>query len=168
MVDSGIGLQIQCKLLSRLCTGTQEHLPVVHIDPLHRLPVYKQQKLRILGIPSLNLGTHIEPHSLSLKLLRHLIDSLKPVMAVLPVPVHGIAVKILPCANRRILGPDEKSLSVLPAVDCKALLYLKPLELLADYPDPLVQKMHIRLLSARFTGLTISFILPNRTCNFHR
>ena len=127
MQRSAVSLQLQCQLLPRHGGRGQKHIPVVHVDALHRLPVHKQEKLRVLGIiPLINLGAHMEPHPLTVQLLRHTVDRLKPVMAVLAVPVHIPAVKRLPgrTVRLRVSRMEVISLLKLPLLDVKLLLYL--------------------------------------------
>ena len=126
MQGSRVRLQTDLEHLTLLCGRRQEDIPVVHIDALHHFPVHKQQKLRILRvIPLIDLSAHMEPHPLSIQLMRHLIRRLEPVVAVLPIPVHVLAVKILP---RRIvclgfLRTDKVSLLILPVINRKLLLH---------------------------------------------
>ena len=111
-----------------LCRRRQKYIPVVHIDPLYYFAVHKQQKLRILRIvPLIDLCAHMEPHTLSVQLFRHLIGRLKPVVTVLSIPVHLLTVKFFPCCRVRLrfLRTDIISFLILPIVNGKLLLNLQ-------------------------------------------
>ena len=68
----------------------------------------------------------MQPHALSVQLLRHLICRLEPVMAVFSIPVHVLAVKVLPRRSICLgfLRTDKIALLVFPVVDFKFLLHL--------------------------------------------
>ena len=89
---------------------------------------FKQKELRVFGIvPLVNLGTYGQPHPFPVKFLRHLVGSLKPIMAVLPIPVHLLAVKIFPFCHIRpcLPGADIISFFVFPIVNGKLLFYFQ-------------------------------------------
>ena len=91
----------------QLLTGSgflpQEYFPVIHIDTLGSLSVDEKQKLRIFRIvPFLNLRHDTHAQSPAVKLFRHLIYGLKPIMPVRPVPMHCLTVEILPFAAVRL------------------------------------------------------------------
>ena len=128
MQRSGIGLKLQHQFFSRLRFRTKKDVPVVHVDSLYRFPVHKQQKLRILRIvPLVDLGTYMKPHALSVKRLRHPVERFKPVMPVLPVPVHMFAVKSFPCPGirLRLFRMDIISFLIFPAPDRETLFHFQ-------------------------------------------
>ena len=97
MHDPGICLQIDGQCLSCLSASCDQALPVVHIDSLINLPVHKHDKLRISSvIPLVDLGGNADPYAFAIQLLRNGIGRAKPVMTVLAIPVHGLAVKVFP------------------------------------------------------------------------
>ncbi len=127
MQDARISLQLQRQFLTGAGLRPQEHIPVVHVDTLHCLTVYKKQKLRVLRVvPLVDLGAHMHPHPLAVKLLRHPVYSLEPVVAVLAVPVHIPAVKTLPWCQIffRILRMYVVAFLVAPLINRKFLLHL--------------------------------------------
>ncbi len=68
----------------------------------------------------------MQPHRLPVQLLWHMVSGLEPIVAVLAIPVHVLAVKILPCRRVRLgfLRTDEVALLILPVVNLKLLLHL--------------------------------------------
>ncbi len=138
---SRVGLKLYGKLLT--CHGAlpQQRLLVVHVHSLNGAAVDEQQKLGILGVvPLVDLGSDPHPHPLACKLLGHLVHRLEPIMAVGAVPVHGLAVKVLPLPviGLRILRMNEIPLLVLPIRHRKLLFPLKLFQLVTDHIDPFV------------------------------
>ncbi len=128
MKGTAVRLELQGQFLTAPGRRTKKNIPVVHIDSLHCLPVHKQKELGILGVvPLIDLGAHMKPHTFTVQFFRHLINRLKPVMAVFSIPVHVLAVKILPgpfCCLR-ISRVYVIPLLILPLPNGKFLLHLK-------------------------------------------
>ncbi len=138
---SRVGLQIKQPIFSGPGLQIQQHIPVVHVDPLGRLPVHKKQELGILPvIPLINLGADMHPHPLSVQFFRHGEFRAEPIVPVRPVPAHGMRVKRLPpmTVGLRIHRMYEIPFLILKFGDGKFLLHLQLFQFIADSHNPLV------------------------------
>ena len=165
MHDAGIGLDINVQHLTALCTSADQNLPVVHVSALDHLSVDKYQELGVFGIvPLVDLGGDVEKYRLSVHLPGDHDPAAEPVVfsgnaqkvrpLTLEFPVcravgigikpHGPAVKGLPGNGTFVclLRAEELAVLHLPAVQLHTLGCPEVFQLVADFLNSFVNKIH--------------------------